>query len=143
MDYNTLLDLATNLGYELAMAGAETFRVEESILRIMAAYGVQAEVFAITNYLMVTVIDDDGKPITRMRRIGSHGNNLDSVEKFSNLSRAICNRKPAPEDGLKWFEYVRRERLCSYSLPMQYLGYFIGAAGHTLFFGGNWVRMKC
>ena len=28
MDYNILLDLATDLGYELAMCGAETFRVE-------------------------------------------------------------------------------------------------------------------
>lgn len=26
MDYNILLDLATDLGYELAMCGAETFR---------------------------------------------------------------------------------------------------------------------
>ena len=49
MNYNTLLDLATNLGYELAMAGAETFRVEESIQRIMASYGIQTEVFAIPN----------------------------------------------------------------------------------------------
>jgi uncharacterized membrane protein YjjP (DUF1212 family) len=78
-----------------------------------------------------------------MRRIGTHGNNLDSVEKFSNLSRAICNRKPAPEEGLKWFDLVRRERLCSYSLPMQYVGYFVGAAGHTLFFGGNWIDSLC
>ena len=143
MDYNTLLDLTTNLGYELAMAGAETFRVEESIQRIMAAYGVQAEVFAITNYLMISITDDDGKAITRMRRIGSHGNNLDSVEKFSNLSRAICNRKPAPEEGVKWLEHVRRDRLCAYSLPIQYVGYFLGAAGHTLFFGGNWLDSLC
>ena len=119
MNYNTLLDLATNLGYELAMAGAETFRVEESIQRIMAAFGIQTEVFAIPNYLVVTINDEAGKPITRMRRIGAHGNNLDSVEKFSNLSRAICNRKPAPEEGWKWFDLVRKERLCSYSLPMQ------------------------
>ena len=63
MNYNTLLDLATNVGYELAMAGAETFRVEESIVRIMAAYGVEAEVFAIPNYLVVSISDDDGKPI--------------------------------------------------------------------------------
>ena len=143
MDHNTLLDLATNLGYELAMAGAETFRVEESILRIMAAYGVNAEVFAITNYLVVTINDENGKPITRMRRIGTHGNNLDSVEKFSNLSRAICNRKPAPEEGLNWFDHVRKEQLCSYTLPMQYTGYFLGAAGHTLFFGGNWIDSLC
>ena len=34
MDYNSLLELSTDLGYELAMCGAETFRVEESINRI-------------------------------------------------------------------------------------------------------------
>ena len=31
MDYDILLDLATDLGWELAMSGAETYRVEESI----------------------------------------------------------------------------------------------------------------
>ena len=30
MDYNLLMNLAIDLGYELAMSGAETFRVEES-----------------------------------------------------------------------------------------------------------------
>jgi len=142
MDYNTLLDMATDLGYELAMAGAETFRVEESILRVMAAYGVEAEVFAIPNYLAVGIVDEDGKPITRMRRIGHHGNNLDAVEKFSNLSRAFCNRTPEPAEGLKWFDIVR-QRLSTYSVPMQYLGFFVGAAGHALFFGGNWIDSLC
>ena len=142
MNYNALLDLATDLGYELAMAGAETFRVEESVQRVMASYGVQAEVFAIPNYLMVSIIDDSGNPITRMRRIGRHGNNLDAVEKYSNLSRAFCNRTPDPVEGQNWFGLVR-EQLCTYSLPMQYLGYFVGAAGYALFFGGNWIDSFC
>ena len=143
MDHNTLLELATNLGYELAMAGAETFRVEESIVRIMAAYGVNAEVFAIPNYLVVSIIDADGRPITKMRRIGSHGNNLESVEKFSNLSRAICNRKPEPKEGTRWFHHVKMEHLAIYSLPMQYVGFFLGAAGHALFFGGSLLDFFC
>jgi len=142
MDYCALLDLATDLGYELAMAGAETFRVEEGIQRVMAAYGVEAEVFAIPNYLVVSIIDDSGKPITRMRRIGSHGNNLDAVEKYSNLSRALCNRRPDPSEGQTWFGIVR-EKLCRYSLPIQYFGFFIGAAGHALFFGGDWIDFFC
>ena len=62
MDYNTLLDMAVSLGYELAMSGAETFRVEESISRVLNAYGIDAEVFAIPNYLVVTILDEDGKP---------------------------------------------------------------------------------
>lgn len=142
MDYYKLLDLATDLGYELAMAGAETYRVEESISRVLAAYGLQSEVFAIPNYLVVSIITEDGKPITRMRRIGHHGNNLDAVEKFSGLSRAFCNRTPDPQEGIKWFGYVQ-ESLSTYSTPMIYLGNFLGAGGYGLFFGGDLVDGIC
>lgn len=138
MNYNTLLDMAITLGYELAMSGAETFRVEESISRVLAAYGVDAEVFAIPNYLVVTILDEGGKPITRMRRIGTHGNDLDAVEKFSALSRAYCNRKPDPLDGVRWMEEVKK-RIRTYSLPLELLGDFIGAGGFALLFAGNWV----
>lgn len=142
MDYNALLDLATDLGYELAMAGAETFRVEESISRCLAAYGVESEVFAIPNYLVVSIIAEDGHPITRMRRIGHHGNDLDAVEKYSGLSRAFCSRRPDPKEGLKWFQQVQQQRVY-YSGVMQYLGNFIGAAGFALFFGGSFMDALC
>ena len=142
MDYNILLDLTADLGYELAMAGAETFRVEESISKIMEAYGIQAEVFAIPNCLIVSIETAEGKPMTRMRRIGYHGNDLDAVEAFSGLSRAICNRKPTPEDGKKWLALVRSQRR-HYSLPMYLLGDFLGAGGFALFFGGNWIDSIC
>ncbi len=142
MDHNALLDMATDLGYELAMAGAETFRVEESISRCLAAYGVQSEVFAIPNYLVVSIITDDGQPITRMRRIGHHGNDLDAVEKYSGLSRALCNRKPDPREAKDWLDHVR-QHLHVYSIPMLYLGNFLGAAGFALFFGGNGIDALC
>ena len=142
MDYNTLLDLATDLGYELAMSGAETFRIEESITRVLSSYGVQAEAFAIPNYLVVSIITDSGKPITRMRRIGQHGNDLDSVEKFNGLSRALCNRKPEPKIGLEWLKMVKSQKIF-YSRPAIYLGNFLGALGFALFFGGNWMDGIC
>lgn len=142
MDYNTLLDLATDLGYELAMSGAETFRVEESISRILASYGLEAEVFAIPNYLIVSTIGRDGVPITRMRRIGQHGNDLDSVEKFSGLSRALCNRKPDPHTGMEWLEMTRSHK-AHYSTLIQFAGNVLGAAGYGLFFGGNWIDGLC
>jgi len=142
MDYNSLLDLAIDLGYELAVSGAETYRVEESIIRVLAAYGVEAEVFAIPNYIIVNIHPEEGQPITRMRRIGTHGNDLDSVEKFSGLSRAYCNRTPEPKEGLKWLDYVRSQRL-KYSTSMLYLGNFLGAGGYSLFFGGSGIDAVC
>lgn len=142
MDYNALLDLATDLGYELAMCGAETFRVEESIERVLLAYGIQSEVFAIPNCLTVSIETPDGKPMTRMRRIGYHGNDLDGVEKLSGLSRAICNRKPDPIDAKIWLEQVRSMRR-TYSLMIYLLGNFLGAFGFAMVFGGSLIDGLC
>ena len=72
MDYNVLLDLATDLGYKLAMSGAETFRVEDSVCHIMRAYGLDGEAFAIPNCLTVSMKTADGVLLTRMRRIGAY-----------------------------------------------------------------------
>ena len=142
MDYNTLLELVVDLGYELAISGAETFRVEESVVRILDAYGLQAECFAIPNNLIVSIETPDGKPMTRMRRIGHHGNDLDAVEKFSNLSRTLCSRRPAPEMGVKWLQAVRASRV-KYSTAMSYLGDFMGAAGFCMYFKGTWIDCIC
>ena len=142
MDYNTLLDLATDLGYELAMSGAETFRIEESISRVLKSYGLDSEVFAIPNFLIVSILDESGTPITRMRRIGHHGNDLDSVEKFSGLSRALCNRKPEPKTGMEWLEITRSKKQ-HYNTAAIYIGYFLGAMGYGLFFGGTLMDGIC
>ncbi len=142
MNYNLLMDLAIDLGYELAMSGAETFRVEESITRLLAAYGVDSDVFAIPNYLMITIRTNDGTPITRMRRIGYHGNNMDSIERFSGLSRSLTSLKPDLELGHQWLHETRKN--CrSYPKHMRYLAHFIGAGGFGLFMGGTMVDGIC
>ena len=136
MDYNTLLDLATDLGYHLAMSGAETFRVEESVSRVLAAYDIQSEVFAITNCLTVSIETHDGQILTRMRRIGFHGNDLESVARYSDLSRAICSQKPEPAAAIEWLKQVQSS--CrKYNILMQLLGHFLGAFGFSMVFGGN------
>ena len=124
------------------MCGAETFRVEESVSRVLSSYGIASEVFAIPNYLIVTVMMEDGTPITRMRRIGSHGNDLDAVEKFSGLSRAYCSRRPEPKEAQRWLEVTRAQRL-TYPVSIIYLGYFLGALGFGLLFGGNLLDGFC
>ncbi len=135
MDYNKLLDIATDLGYELSMAGSETYRVEESITRVMASYGVHAEAFAIPNNLTVSVTLPDGSSITRMRRVGFHGNDLDAVERFSDLSRRICREKPDPDTAQALLQQARSSRRY-HSFFIYLLGCFCTAAGFCIFYGG-------
>lgn len=140
MDYNTIMDLVADLGYELSMSGAETFRVEDSMARVAASYGIPAEVFSIPNYLIVSILTETGKPITRMRRIGYHGNNLDAVEKLNALSRRICSSHPSPEEAMQWLDEVRKSIPC-YSIPVYLLGNFLGALGFAMLFGCGPVDM--
>ncbi len=142
MDYYHLLELTSELGYRLAMSGAETFRIEDTIHRIMASYGIEAEIFAIPNNLLISIEGDNGKPMTRMRRIGFHGNDLNAVEEYNALSRRICSEKPDPVTALRWTKEVTAS-LKAYSPIFIVLGSLIGAAGYAVFFGGNWIDFLC
>ena len=142
MEYSKLLDLTTELGYELAMSGAETFRVEESISRVLKAYDIDAEVFVIPNCMHISIEPVLGRPLTRMRRIGNHGNDLDAVEKFSGLSRRICAERPAPEIAFKWLDETRGQRR-HYTMPGYLIGNFLGAFGFAFLFGGGIIDALC
>lgn len=142
MDYNTLLDLVTELGYSLAMSGAETYRVEESVTRILNAYGISAEAFAIPNCLTVSLKTEGGKTISGIRRIGQHGNDLDHVEKLTNLSRKICAEHPDPAVAMEWLEQTKQSSI-RFKFPVLLLGHFLGASGFCLFFGGSVTDCIC
>ena len=142
MDYSAYLDLATDVGYALAMHGAETFRVEESVNRILLAYGIESEVFAIPNCLHVCIHPSPGQAMVRMKRIGDHGNDLDSVELFSGLSRRICAEKPEPAEAARWLEETRRKQRI-YSLPVYLIANFLAGFGFSFLFGGTVMDGLC
>ena len=142
MNYNLLLDLVSDLGYELAMSGAETSRVEETITRVLSTYGVGGEVFAIPNYFLITIQTEDGTPITQMRRIGYHGNDLYGVELFSDLSRKLCQHHPQLHDAMLWLEDTKNKKAV-FTFPILLLGYFLGAFGFGIFLGGSFPDGIC
>ena len=140
MNEHLLLDLATEIGYRLAMSGAETFRVEDSINHILGAYGIDSEVFAIPNYLIVSIRGREGESMTRMRRIGNHGNDLDAVEVYNSLSRRICRELPQPETAMTW---IREAGSRSYSRLFVLSGNVLGALGFAILFGGSLLDCLC
>ena len=134
MDYYLLTDLAAQVGHGLAISGAETFRVEDTIRRILRAYGIECEVFAIPNCLTISFEAANGKPLTIMKRIGFHGNDLEAVEQFNALSRRICAEKPPVEE----FQQQLSTILAQPGEPRLHLaGSVLGAASFAVFFGGS------
>ena len=134
MNEYLLLDLAADLGYQMAISGAETYRVEDTVRRILQAYGLQPEVAAVPGYLIVSVLSPTQEPITRMRRMGFHGNDLDTVERLNALSRKLCAQRPEPEEAQRMLRDVLNS-VPHYSPALRLLGHFLGAAGFGALFG--------
>ena len=128
MDYYLLADMTVQIGYELAVAGAETYRVEETMRRVIEAYGTEGQAFAIPNCVAVSFVTPNTKPLTIMKRVGYHGNDLERIEKLKALSRRMCAEVPDPETAQRWLKETTAA-VRSYAVWIYYLGNFMAAAG--------------
>lgn len=137
MDYDALLDLASDLGYGLLKSGAEIYRVEESIQRLLTAYGVpQADPFVIPNCIIVSFLTPQGKTLTQVRRMPSHGTDVDLIERYNDLCRRLCRETPPLEEARRQLAHIWETRR-SYSFPVLLLAYVAVTSFFCLFFGGS------
>lgn len=137
MDYNALLAVSTDLGYRLLESGAEIYRVEEAIQRLLHAYGIaQADPFVIPNCIIVSFVTPEGEAMTQVRRMPSHGTDVDLLERYYDLGRRLCREVPPLPQAQEALAEIRRTRR-SYPLPLLLLAYFMGTAAFSLFFGGT------
>lgn len=143
MDYDKLLNMATELGYQLMSSGAEIYRVEESIYRLLRAYGLEdPQVFAIPNALIVSVTTPQGHPITRMSRIPGHGTNIELLERCNDLCRRLCF-SPIPLDEAQAQIKALSKGIRSYKPQQVLLGYGLAASFFTPLFGGGLWDSVC
>ena len=136
-DYESLLNTAAELGYQLMFSGAEIYRVEESVTRLLLAYGVaEPQVFAIPNCLIISLTTPEGQSITRMSRIPSHGTDIELLERCNALCRNLC-KSPVPLPQARGQVDELRTQRRSYRPRQVLAGYFIAPAFFTPLFGGG------
>ena len=98
VDQEQALQLATEAGHILLENGAEISRVEETMERIAAAYGVEDEsFFVLSNGIIAT-----GQHYASAEFIPIRGTQLSRVVEVNQLSREVERRRPAgmAQDGV-------------------------------------------
>ena len=118
--------------------GAETYRVEDSLYRICAAYGFSdCNLWVIPSNIQATVISPEGEVLTQIRHIKTTGNNFDHLDRLNDLSSLICKDTPAAEDlGKLLDDILKRPALPSWT---GYLAAAITGSGFSIFFGCDWL----
>lgn len=136
MEHDKLLNLGAELGRRLMTSGAEIYRVEESVQRLLTAYGLEPQVFALPNCLIVSVNTPEGHPLTRMCRIPAHGTDIELLERCNDLCRRLC-RDPLPVEEAQEMVECLAEDSRQFSSRTVLMGYIAAAAFFSLFFGGG------
>ena len=94
MDYKLLLDTAVFAGEVLMKSGAETYRVEDTMYRILKKSNLKTvEVLVMMTGFVATLDDPAIDSLTVVRRITNRGTNLDKIDRVNMISRAICGDK--------------------------------------------------
>lgn len=135
--YQELLEFAVSLANKLQACGAETYRVEEAINRIVTAYGVErVDAFVIPSSILASLETDEGQIVTKIRRLKSGETLLDGIERYTALCRRICAEKPPLKEARRML-HETEQKVCRYSLPFYFLGVFLIGAAFAVFFGGG------
>ncbi len=130
-----LLECALEIGRCMVQSGAEVRRVEDTISRIVTAYGATAsEVFSITALVLSTVKWEDGSKSTQAKRIVGFGTNLRKLELYNALARDICREHPSVFEIRERLKDIARSRKRTW---LDALCYMISAGSLAVFFGGT------
>ncbi len=139
--HEELLEFAVSLANKLQACGAETYRVEDTITRIVEAYGVaRVDAFVIPNSIMASLETDDGQIITKIRRMKGGETLLDGIERYSALCRRVCTERPDMATAHKLLREAEG-RVCRYNLFIFFVGAFLIGSGFAAFFGGGLLEM--
>lgn len=85
------LQTVTLAGRKLLESGAETYRVEDTVVRLLTTYGMdQPNCFSTLTGLMVSATKD-GKNYAQVARIKSRSTNLDRIVQINDLSRSAIH----------------------------------------------------
>ena len=137
MDYDKLLDGCCQVGVQLVRCGGEIPRAEDTVRRLLAAYGLAGEVFVVPNCVWVSVFTADGRAHTVMRRVPPIATDIDGIERFNALSRRLCADPPADPAELSARCAAELAELRGYPAAARLGGYFLGAFCFALFFSGG------
>lgn len=122
-------------GKIMLVSGAETHRVEDTMLRIAKAYGIDsAQSYATPTGLNFSTGFTDG---TRFMRISKRSTDLHKIAEVNRISRMIANNQLSIAQALDKFSQLETRRL-TFSYWAQVISAALVSGCFTIMFGGSW-----
>ena len=108
MDYMLLAETALLAGEIMLVSGAEIYRVEDTVGRMLGTSGLErAEVFVVKTGIIITLSDPQIKPISLVRRVPEKSTNLGNISETNEISRQFCGGSISLEEAYERIQAIR------------------------------------
>ena len=132
----SVLLISMEAGRIMLENGAEIFRVEDTMKRIAASFGVNDEnFFVLSNGIFSSGEDSEGRLFAKVEHIPVHGADLSKVIAINQLSREISQGMYTLEEVGKKLEDIRKAP--NRPWPIQVFATALGAGCFTVLLNGN------
>ena len=132
---NEVIEVCLLAGKIMLQSGAETYRVEDTMMRMAASFGMQKSQSYVTPTGIIFSIN--GTESTNFVRIVDRSTNLQKVTLVNSISRRISNKELTLAQALSLLEEVETESQ-AYSTITQVLAASIASGCFAIMFRGQW-----
>jgi uncharacterized membrane protein YjjP (DUF1212 family) len=131
-----LLSLALRAGEIMLKNGAETYRVEETIIRLCKAGEVkEVSSFVIPTGIFVSLTNCQGEVITRILRVSERTINLDKISAVNDFARNFNSWPGSLKEDFNRLDQIEREQI-KYGKLVRIIGAGIISSSSAILFGG-------
>ena len=131
-----IMNLSVLAGVTLLKSGAESFRVQDTMQRILDAFEVHNyNVYVISNGIFATINENQPDHYSVVRHVPLGSVNLEKIDEINQISREICARKYTLEEAEAKME--RSSRIAAPNKWLMIVASGFGAAGFCYLFGGS------
>lgn len=137
MDDDTkLLNLALDAGEIMLTSGAETYRVQDTMLRILSVSGRKhVEALALSTMLIVSLPREEKGPLSMARGVSDRSVNFEKICAVNNMSRSFVAGKITLEEATQ--KVLEIHYAPSFAPWQRILGYALTSGGLTMVYNGT------
>jgi uncharacterized membrane protein YjjP (DUF1212 family) len=132
-----IMDVCLLAGKILLQNGAETYRVEDTMIRIAASFGIAESNSFVTPTGIIFSIETKEPTVTKLIRVTERTTDLQKVTSVNRISREISFGELSIEEAYNILKEVENSKM-SFSFLTQFIAASISSGCFMIMFNGNW-----
>ncbi len=139
MNYKLLVDTAMLAGEIMLIGGAETYRVEDTMCRILKISGLaRTETFVTPTGIFLTLGDSSIDSISLVTRVDNRITNISNIYETNNISRNLCSGSITLEEAYESLKKISKSK--QYSNATYYICTVLATISFSILLGGDWLN---